>query len=1047
LKDDGYDIADYYSIRSDYGTIREFKKFLSEAHKRDIRVIAELVINHTSSEHPWFQKARSAKEGSAARRFYVWSKTPTKYQETRIIFKDFESSNWSYDAKTGNYFWHRFYSHQPDLNFDNPEVRRQVLKVLDHWFGMGVDGLRLDAIPYLFEREGTNCENLPETHAFLKDLRAHVNKRFPGKMLLAEANQWPEDAVEYFGEGDECHMSFHFPLMPRLFMAMHMEDSFPIIDILKSTPPIPESCQWAMFLRNHDELTLEMVTDEERDYMTRAYAQDPTMKINLGIRRRLAPLLENNRRKIEALNMLLFSFPGTPVIYYGDEIGMGDNHFLGDRNGVRTPMQWSADKNAGFSDANPQRLYLPTIIDPQYHYEATNVENQIENPSSLFWWMKRVIAMRRKFKVFGRGDISFVGANNSKVLAFTRTLQDEKLLVVVNLSRFMQVVSLDLQEFSGLVPEELFSRNRLEVIRKRPYSLTLGAYDAFWFMLQKRKTTRTTQKKSLPLIKIASENWRDVLKGSERKKIVQTVLPAYLQAKRWFRAKSLIINDVQIADTIAADGAGDAIIVLIAVRYKEGADEVYLLPLSFEPVHTTSVESGIRPAALCLLRTGRQQGYLYDASGKAAFQARLLELIYGKQSLKGRNGAIKGLAGKKIRSIMQARPSQLAPQLLNVEQSNTSILFGDVLFLKLYRKLEDGINPEIDMLKFLTENTSFTNIPLFAGALEYHRKGNEPATVGLLQGYAASVSDSWKYATQTAGHCFEQVLTRIAGEEEQRISVPDSLFDCDIENAPEFMKELNGGLFYEMMALLGRRTGEMHCALASSENNEYFKPENFSQLYQRSLYQSIQSQVGRNFQILKKQLSSLSEGIQTVAQEIAASEKEILRLARKHLQTKFDAQKVRIHGDYHLGQVLFTGKDFLIIDFEGEPARSLGERKLKYSCFRDVAGMVRSLHYAAYSAVFLHGGYSEDDIRGLEPYIDAWYAYAAGVFLQAYFDAVGDAAFVPSGDIAREKMLSIYLLEKSVYELAYELNNRPSWAIIPMKGFLNVKYALQRRDS
>jgi maltose alpha-D-glucosyltransferase / alpha-amylase len=405
LRDDGYDIADYTAVHPNYGTLQDFKTFLDEAHRRGLRVITELVVNHTSDQHAWFQRARRAAPGTSERDFYVWSDTPEKYPDARIIFKDYEASNWSWDPVAKAYYWHRFYSHQPDLNFDNPDVVKALFEVLDFWLEMGIDGLRLDAVPYLYEREGTNCENLLETHAFLKRLRRYVDEKYPGRMLLAEANQWPEDSAAYFGNGDECNMAFHFPVMPRIFMAVHMEDNYPIIDILDQTPAIPDNSQWAIFLRNHDELTLEMVTDEDRDYMYKVYATDPQARINLGIRRRLAPLLWHNRRKIELLNCLLMSLPGTPIIYYGDEIGMGDNIYLGDRNGVRTPMQWSADRNAGFSRANPQRLYLPVIVDAEYHYEAVNVEAQQQNLHSQLWWTKRLLQLRKSFQAFGRGSI------------------------------------------------------------------------------------------------------------------------------------------------------------------------------------------------------------------------------------------------------------------------------------------------------------------------------------------------------------------------------------------------------------------------------------------------------------------------------------------------------------------------------------------------------------------------------------------------------------------------------------------------------------------
>ncbi|MFS8879362.1 maltose alpha-D-glucosyltransferase, partial [Synechococcus sp. H55.11] len=435
LRDDGYDIADYTNIHPNYGTLADFKVFIREAHRRGLRVITELVCNHTSDQHPWFQRARRAKPGTSARNFYVWSDTPDRYKDARIIFKDFETSNWTWDPVAQAYYWHRFYSHQPDLNFENPAVQRAVFKAMEFWLDLGVDGMRLDAIPYLYEAEGTNCENLPETHAFLKRLRKHMDEKYQGRMFLAEANQWPEDAVAYFGDGDECHMAFHFPVMPRLFMSVHLENRYPIIDIMRQTPPIPDNCQWAIFLRNHDELTLEMVTDEERDYMYRVYARDPQARINLGIRRRLAPLLGNHRRKIELMNGLLFSLPGTPVIYYGDEIGMGDNIYLGDRNGVRTPMQWSGDRNAGFSRANPQQLYLPVITDPEYHYETVNVETQSANQHSLLWWTKRLIALRKRYAAFGRGTLEFLYPENRKVLCFLRKTEDQILLAVFNLSR------------------------------------------------------------------------------------------------------------------------------------------------------------------------------------------------------------------------------------------------------------------------------------------------------------------------------------------------------------------------------------------------------------------------------------------------------------------------------------------------------------------------------------------------------------------------------------------------------------------------------------
>ncbi|MDX6553079.1 MAG: maltose alpha-D-glucosyltransferase / alpha-amylase, partial [Gaiellales bacterium] len=533
LRDDGYDTADYRAIHPSYGTMRDFRTFLRQAHERGIRVITELVLNHTSDEHAWFQRARRAPAGSPERDFYVWSDTPERWQEARIIFQDFESSNWAWDPVAGAYYWHRFYSHQPDLNWDNPAVKREMFSIVDYWLEMGVDGLRLDAVPYLIERDGTNCENLPATHQVLKDLRRHVDDRFPDRMLLAEANQWPEDAVAYFGDGDECHMAFHFPLMPRMFMSVRMEDRYPLVDILAQTPEPPETAQWATFLRNHDELTLEMVTDEERDYMYRAYAEDPQARINLGIRRRLAPLLGNDRRLMELVNALLLSLPGTPVIYYGDEIGMGDNIYLGDRNAVRTPMQWSADRNGGFSRANPQRLYLPVIGDPEYG--SVNVEAQQNNPSSLLWWMKRMIALRKRHPAF-HGSLEFLFPENRKVLAFLRELGEDRLLVVANLSRRVQYAELDVRRLDGLVPEELTGHSEFPPFSAdRPYVLTLGPHDVFLFALHP-PTARPDRMMEAPTIRVAG-TWPSVFQRRARGHL-EDALAAYLPLQRWFSSKS-----------------------------------------------------------------------------------------------------------------------------------------------------------------------------------------------------------------------------------------------------------------------------------------------------------------------------------------------------------------------------------------------------------------------------------------------------------------------------------------------------------------------------
>jgi maltose alpha-D-glucosyltransferase / alpha-amylase len=672
LRDDGYDISDYFNVHPDYGTLRDFKEFLREAHRRNIRVITELVVNHTSDQHPWFKRSRQAKADSPWRNFYVWSEAPEKYQDARIIFKDFETSNWAWDHVAKAYYWHRFYSHQPDLNYDHPQVRKAILRVLDFWLGMGVDGLRLDAVPYLFEREGTNCENLPETYAFLKALRGHVESKFKNRMLLAEANQWPEDAAAYFGNGELSHMAFHFPLMPRIFIGMQMEDRFPIIDILEQTPTIPETCQWALFLRNHDELTLEMVTDEERDYMYRVYAKDPHARINLGIRRRLAPLMDNNRRRIELMNFLLFSFPGTPVLYYGDEIGMGDNYYLGDRNGVRTPMQWSPDRNAGFSRANPQKLYMPVIIDPEYHSESINVENQQRNPSSLLWYMKRIIAMRKRFQAFGRGTLEFLLPDNPKILAFIRRYGNESILVVANLSRYFQVGELDLSSYAGCVPEELGSQNRFPTIRESPYILTLGPHNYLWLSLKKEEEAITVSgERMIPELRVAT-GWEDVLEEETRKRLEDEVLPEYLKNCRWFGGKARTIRKVQMIEVIPVMKDGDSSqVLLLQVRYAEGTQDLYLLPLSFALTRKAAspseefVVEGMRvrldydwltlkaklimeefpQSLIARLRAGEDEGILYDAAYDTRFHEAILTTIQQRKRTKGTRGELVGFRG------------------------------------------------------------------------------------------------------------------------------------------------------------------------------------------------------------------------------------------------------------------------------------------------------------------------------------------------------------------------------------------------------------------
>jgi maltose alpha-D-glucosyltransferase/alpha-amylase len=1020
LKDDGYDIADYFDVNPNYGTLDDFRAFLSEAHKRGLRVITELVINHTSDQNPWFQKSRRGAPGSPEREFYVWSDTPEKYSEARIIFKDFESSNWSWDPLAKAYYWHRFYSHQPDLNFDNPAVHDAVEKVCDFWLNLGVDGLRLDAVPYLYEREGTNCENLPETHTYLKNLRAHVDKEFPGRMLLAEANQWPEDAVAYFGSGDEAHMSFHFPLMPRMFMSLQMEDRFPIIDILDQTPPIPENCQWAMFLRNHDELTLEMVTDEERDYMWRVYANDPHARINLGIRRRLAPLLANNRRKIELLNALLFSMPGTPIIYYGDEIGMGDNIYLGDRNGCRTPMQWSPDRNAGFSQANPQQLHLPVIIDPEYHYEAINVETQQKNLSSMLWWTRRVIAMRKSFKAFSRGSIEFLFPDNAKVLAFLRRYEDEIILGVVNLSRFSQCAQLDLSKFAGSVPLEIIGRSHFPPIKKSPYLLTLNGHSSYWFQLQPQsKRERAAKKRIIPGLNSRPE-LQSLLDDGERARLENEVLPEYVATCRWFGAKSRTLRQLRVLERSPVSSEPNAAqLWLLEISYLDGPTEHYSLPV--EIADADKAKNILQSAPHAVIARFENGSILFDAVWDDDFRERLFRLMMNRQHADGRNGKLVGSLNPRIEKIDKVPPSNV----LGAEQSNSSMLFADKFFLKLYRKLEDGVNPDVEVTRFLTERANFANVPAFNGAIEYRREKSQPTVVCLLQDAVESEGDAWTLTLDAVGRYYERVLAR-KGELQSETKPTAALID-----------DLIGGVYPEKAMLLAHRTAELHLALASVSDDPRFAPEPFNAMAQRSVYQSMRALLKRNFEGLRKKLKDIPDNLRDEARDVLGDEKEILAREKRLLDRKANALKIRIHGDYHLGQILYTGKDFVILDFEGEPARPMSERKLKRSALRDAAGMMRSFQYAAYSALWQPGMRAED-VPFLERWADIWYRQMSSIFLQKYLQRTADAAFLPQNSDDLQILLEAYLLDKAVYEIGYELNNRPDWVVIPIRGIKHI---------
>lgn len=1035
-RDDGYDISDYYTVNPGYNTLREFRQLLRAAHARGIRVITELVLNHTSDQHPWFQRARRVLPGSAHRGFYVWSDTPEKYPEARIIFKDFEASNWTWDPLAKAYYWHRFYSHQPDLNFDNPKVQSEILRVVNFWMRLGVDGVRLDAVPYLFEREGTNCENLPETHVFLKKLRAHLDASFKNRILLSEANQWPEDAAAYFGEGDESNMAFHFPLMPRMFMAIEMEDRFPIVDILDQTPAIPDGCQWAIFLRNHDELTLEMVTDEERDYMYRVYASDPRARINLGIRRRLAPLMGNNRRKIELMNILLFSLPGTPVIYYGDEIGMGDNYFLGDRNGVRTPMQWNPDRNAGFSNASPQKLYLPVIIEPEYNFESINVENQEHNPSSLLWWMRRTIAMRKRFKAFGCGSLEMLPSDNPKVLAFIRCYGDEKILVVINLSRFSQSVSVDLSRHAGMIPEEVFSRNRFPMIQESRYHFTTGPHDAFWFVLRGAETRTEACEEGHKLRLKEGHPWWEALKGKTGERLCSVILPRYLQRVCWFLGKGRVISQISVIDTCQLKQDDELfLLAFVQVIYTEWVPEIYQIPLTWLSNERMQSLTDRNPlAVITTLTLGDVEGVLCDASYFEEFRQLLIELITTRATVHEANGSqLMGLRGSGMTLSSLSRTELFPSRVVPVEQNNTSILYGNSLLFKLYRKLEPGINPEPEILRFLAGKKTFRNIPMYTGMIEYRVDSSKTYDLGILQTYIDCHGDGWGNAMTSLSQFIEHLLSHRHDLPKLPAKLP-SLMDVVDSGIPDQCRDLVRGLHLEMALLLGRRTAEMHRALATDLTDDEWGMEVFTTLYQRSVFQSMRGLVRRHFQLLEANLQQLPENVQLRATQVLRAEKELIAYLQNMNSRRFSAMKCRIHGDFHLGQALFTGKDFAFIDFEGEPFHSLSERHLKRSPLRDVAGMIHSFHHAAMTTLVHHGTSHPEDATLLEPWLEAWSVYVSGSYLKGYLHAMKNSPLVPFDRAELVILLRCFLIQKVVHDLGRELYNRTGEIDLILRG-------------
>jgi maltose alpha-D-glucosyltransferase/alpha-amylase len=1026
LRDDGYDISDYMSVHPSYGTLEDFQRFLEAAHERGLQVMIELVINHSSDQHPWFQRARHAPAGSPERNFYVWSDTDQKYKDARIIFTDTEKSNWTWDPVAQAYYWHRFFSHQPDLNYDNPAVLEEVLSVMRYWLDMGVDALRIDAIPYLVERDGTNCENLPETHEVIRKIRAAIDEGYAGRMVLAEANQWPTDVRPYFGNGDECHMAFHFPLMPRIYMALRQEDRLPITDIMAQTPAIPDNCQWGLFLRNHDELTLEMVSDDERDYMYLAYSADPRMRINIGIRRRLAPLLDNNRRRIELLNSILFSFPGTPILYYGDEIGMGDNIYLGDRNGVRTPMQWTADRNAGFSRCTPARLYSPVIMDPVWGYEAINVEAQQNDPSSLLNWMRNMIALRKLFQVFGRGTLRFLESSNRKVLAYIRQFQEQTVLCVANLSRFAQPVQLDLADLDGMTPVEMLGYVEFPAITRQPYSLTLGPYGFLWLELQPSMTAAQPSTDREEAFYVESDrDWQTILSADGVQKL-EGLLPAYLQRQRWFGGKAWTIQRVRIDDCLLID-ENRAVLAWLAVEYDAGDSDQWLLCLamSFGPDADALRESAPHQV-LAAVGSAALSGVLHDGMLRPGPPEALLQLLAGGGELRTRHAVLRGLPGTALPVLRGSQPLTTRPA--GAEQSNSSAIFGDRLIMKLFRRQQPGANPDVEIGRFLTESAKFANIPPFAGSLEYRRNGQEPATLALLQGLVANEGDGWQWTLDELDRFYESAASSR--------SVPAALSGNSGEAIPAEARE-HAGMFLDAAATLGRRTAELHLALASGRDAG-FAPRIPTPQDLESLRAALAAHAARAFDGLKSSLSRLPDD---------AVEQAALTLSRRGaLLGKFAAltqlrevgQWTRIHGDYHLGQVLRSRGDFIILDFEGEPARTLEERRARHSPLKDVAGMLRSFSYAAFAALTHYITRRPAELEQMEPWARLWESSVSAEFLRAWRETAGDAPIVPAAREHFNALLEIYVLDKALYELMYELNNRPAWIRIPLHGILSL---------
>ena len=1019
-RDDGYDIADYRGVHPDYGALSDAHAFVQAAHERGLKVITELVINHTSDQHPWFQRARLAPKGSPEREFYVWSDSDEKYAGTRIIFTDTEKSNWSWDDTAGQYYWHRFFSHQPDLNFDNPAVMDEVLSVMRFWLDIGIDGLRLDAVPYLVEREGTNNENLPETHAILKKIRAELDIHAPGRMLLAEANQWPEDAQVYFGEGDECHMSFHFPLMPRMYMAIAREDRFPITDIMRQTPAIPPNCQWAVFLRNHDELTLEMVTSGERDYLWETYAADRRARLNLGIRRRLAPLLQRDRRRIELMNGLLLSMPGTPVIYYGDEIGMGDNIFIGDRDGVRTPMQWSVDRNGGFSRADPAKLVLPPIMDPIYGFQAVNVEAQASDPHSLLNWMRRMLAVRARHKAFGRGGQRFLYPGNRKVLAYLReytaeNAEDETLLCVYNLSRSAQAVELDLSALAGRLPIDIVGGSVFPPIGQLSYLLTLPPYAFYWFQLAtdtQMPAWHTPQPEALPEFStiVLRNSIEEVRPGYGRTLLETEALPVYLPKRRWFASKTEALSKVRIAYYAMINPVPDPIFMTEVEAHFGSRSERYALPMG---VVWDDEAVGNLPSQLAMarVRLGPRVGYLTDAFAIDSFTRAVL-----------RNLRTSGTIPLEGGGTLEFRPTSLMAELelaedadirrLSAEQSNSSLIVGDTLVMKVVRRVSSGVHPEGEITRYLTERGFGNTAPLYGEVLRVDGDGT-PNTIGLVQGFVRNQGDGWGWSLEFLERTVDELSTT----------------DGTAETEEDAFASYN-----VFAAAVGQRLGELHAVFSAPSDDPAFKPEPATDAILAEWADGAIEQIDLAFGMLEK-VSEWPNPAAEARARMLLGHADALRQAARSLAAKGNgALRTRVHGDFHLGQVLVVQSDAYLIDFEGEPARTMEQRRAKSSPIRDVAGLLRSFDYAAAAALPGRVATAPAATARRAEILQRFREGAEQAFLEAYRAALAAAPDKWVTPAAEAAMLDLFLLEKAAYEIRYEAANRPTWIGIPLQG-------------